>query len=153
MFGLRFVCFLATILNLVRLFLLWEFDWNFAYVFLAAILNWNFRPRRSEVPTKLLNFKIDIYLFSNGIVFSAQSTHWIVSLLTQPNIKTTLSLKDVCQLEAFSRDQVWTHWLDSLLAQCYITVRDAGSTIKQHWVDVLCLSGNATVILIDKCSI
>ena len=32
MFRLRFVRFMATILNIVGLFLLWEFDWNFRFL-------------------------------------------------------------------------------------------------------------------------
>ena len=32
MFGLRFVRFLATILNIVGLFLLWEIDWHFRFL-------------------------------------------------------------------------------------------------------------------------
>ena len=47
-----------------------------------------------------------------------------------------LRLKDVCQLEAFSKGQVRTHCLDFLLAWCYITVLYAGPPLERHWIDV-----------------
>ena len=39
---------MATILNFVELSLLLKVDWNFAYEFFAAILNWNFRLQTSN---------------------------------------------------------------------------------------------------------
>ena len=44
----KFYDFLAVILYFVGLFFLWQIDWNFEYVFLAAILHWNFKLLYSD---------------------------------------------------------------------------------------------------------
>ena len=75
MFGLGFISFVAAILNFVGLFSLWQIDWNFVHGFSGSrfelefwisdfkirILDFEFQ--KSEVPTELLHFYIDIYLF------------------------------------------------------------------------------------------
>ena len=45
-----------------------------------------------------------------------------------------------------------TQLLVSLLAECCITVCDAGPTLKQHWIDASrSFAGITTVLLIVKC--
>ena len=38
-----------------------------------------------------------------------------------------------------------TRYINPMLAQCWPTVYDAGPTLDQHWVDVSCLLGYATL--------
>ena len=46
----------------------------------------------------------------------------------------------VCQMESHSVGPVNTQWFVSMLAECCFTVCKAGLTLKQHWIDVSCLT-------------
>ena len=74
MFGLGFMSFLPAIFNFVGLFLLWQINCSFVYVFYQTfrieildfgLQNSDIRLKISEIrsTTELLYFYIDIYLF------------------------------------------------------------------------------------------
>ena len=84
-------------------------------MFLAAILNWNCRFQTSEFGLQIHQSEIFTELLYIYIVF-------------------------VCDRETHSDGPVSTlTCLSVLLTECCITVCDAASTLKQHWVDISCL--------------
>ena len=103
MFGLRFVRFLATILNIAGLFSLWEIDWNFRFLdsdFFVGLMLYHCLRRWPNIETTL----------RRCFVFDAF---------------TTVSSMLICS--------IWKVLLFVSNTQCWFNAEQPSATLAQHW--------------------
>ena len=106
MFGLRFVRFLATILNIVELFLLWQIAWNFWFLdsdFFVGLMLYHCLRRWPIIKTTL----------RRRFVFDAF---------------TTVSSMLICS--------IWNVPLFVSNTQCWFNVKQPSATLAPHWKSI-----------------